>query len=105
MRLALLVEHPYLVIKRPKRAHDRSNTMEAGSKSPKQASVAAFKDVPMNTDERALAEKQMYEAMLLADLALAACRRLHSVLRDASKVVNCMFTRTDYMKNGVVHTD
>jgi len=79
--------------------------MKSGSKFPKQASVAAFEGVPMGAHERALAEKQMYEAMLLADLTLAACRRLHSVLRDAGKVVNCMFTRTDYMKNGVVHTD
>ena len=80
--------------------------MESPSKPPKHTTGATFNDVPMSADERTLAEKQMYAAMRVADLTLAACRRLHSVLRDASKVVNCVLTpRSDYVKNGVVHTD
>jgi len=79
--------------------------MESHSKSSNEAPAAAL-DLALGAYERARAEKQMYDAMLLADLTLAACRRLHAVLKDASKVVNLVFTpRSDYIKNGVVHTD
>ena len=80
--------------------------MESRSKSSNRAPSPVFNPVSMNAQERARAEAKMYQAMMLADLTLAASRRLHSVLRDATKVVNCMFTaRSDHLKNGVVHTD
>ena len=60
----------------------------------------------MSTYERTLAQRQMEEAMVLADLTLRALNRIRSVLSTVGKVLSGAFMqKRDYVKNGVVHFD
>ena len=63
-------------------------------------------DLRMSNYERARAERQMEEAMVLADLTLRALSRVRTVLSNAGKMLSGAFMqKRDYVKNGIVHFD
>ena len=65
-----------------------------------------FGDLRMNSYERALAERQMEQAMALADLTLRTLTRVRTVLSNAGKVlIGALRQKRDYVKDGVVHSD
>lgn len=65
-----------------------------------------FGDLRMSNHERALAQRQMEEAMLLADLTVRAWNRVRIVFGNIGRVLKGAFIqKRDYVKNGVVHFD
>ncbi len=65
-----------------------------------------FTAIPMSPYQRALADRHMYVASILADLTLRTSMRLRSIATTVGKLfTSATFSRFDYIKNGVVHTD
>jgi hypothetical protein len=80
--------------------------MESNRYYRNRATPNRLSDLRMGTYERALAQRQMEEAMVLADLTLRAFSRVRTVLSNVGKVLSGAFMqKRDYVKNGVVHFD
>jgi hypothetical protein len=80
--------------------------MESNRYYRNRATPNRLSDLRMGTYERALAQRQMEEAMVLADLTLRALSRVRTVLSNVGKVLSGAFMqKRDYVKNGVVHFD
>ena len=70
------------------------------------AIASEFTDIPMSAYQRALADRHMYVASILADLTLRTSIRLRSIAAAVRKLcTSASFSRFEYLKNGVVHTD
>ena len=77
--------------------------MESNRYYRNRATPNPLSEVRMSTYERTRAQRQMKEAMVLADLSLRAVNRIGSVLSNTGK---CAFMqKRDDLKNGVVHFD
>jgi hypothetical protein len=80
--------------------------VESNGHNPNRTTPNRFSDLRMDSYEQALAQRQMEEAMVLADLTLRALRRVRIVLSTASKVlIGALTQKRDYVKDGVVHFD
>ena len=63
-------------------------------------------ELRMSTYERASAQRQMQQAMALADLTLRTLSRVRTFLRNTGKVlIGAFMQKRDYVKNGVVLYD
>jgi hypothetical protein len=65
-----------------------------------------FSELRMNSYDQVLAERQMEQAMALADLTLRTLRRIRVMVSTVGKVlIGAIAHKRDYIKDGVVHCD
>jgi hypothetical protein len=84
----------------------RSINMQTKSDYRYRAAANRFTELRMNSYEQALAERQMEQAMALADLTLRALRRIRVLVSTVSTVlIGVIAQKRDYVKDGVVHCD